>query len=242
MQNRELTEMHTMEVNHWWYAGKRLLFRRLLADRLARPDLRILDIGAGTGAAAMDFGRDGWICASDRSRIAIAYARERGVRTAVVADATAIPFADESFDLVLALDIIEHVDDDEAMLRDIARVLRPGGAVAIHVPAWPSLWCGHDEILEHKRRYTRRGLARTLSAAGLEAEYLGWTGATILVPAAVVRLSRRWLGAESDRQDAFSLPRPLNSAMLAVYRAEAAIAARSGLPFGLSLAAIARVP
>ena len=135
-----------------------------------------------------------------------------------------------------------QLDEKNRTLAEVHRVLRPGGVVAIHVPARPSLWCRHDEILEHKRRYTRRGLARTLSASGLEIEYLGWTSATILVPAAVVRLSRRWFGAENDRQDAFSLPRPLNSAMLAVYRAEAAIAARSGLPFGLSLAAIARVP
>jgi len=242
MQHRELAEMYAVESSHWWYAGKRLLFQRLLAGRLSQSHMRILDVGCGTGAVALDFGRYGRVVACDRSRDAIAFARTRGVRDAVVSDATHVPFADASFDLVLAFDVIEHVDDDRAMLTELGRVLRPGGAVAIHVPAWPSLWSRHDEVLEHRRRYTRRALRGVIADAGLSAEYLGWASATILLPAFALRMVRRMRPAADDGQDVFALPGPLNAVMLGAYRVEAALAASTGLPFGLSLAAVATRP
>jgi SAM-dependent methyltransferase len=239
MQGRELAEMYAVESRHWWYAGKRVLFKRLLRRRLASGASRMLDVGCGTGAVAVDFERYGRVFVCDRSREALAFARSRGVRDPVACDATHIPFADRSFDLVLAFDVIEHVEDDREMLCELKRVLRPGGAVAIHVPAWPSLWSRHDEALEHKRRYTRRRLARVIDESGLTTEYLGWASTTIFVPALLVRAARRSRGSTDQGQDIFALPGPLNAAMLSVYRAEAALAAATGLPFGLSLAAIA---
>jgi ubiquinone/menaquinone biosynthesis C-methylase UbiE len=248
MNVRDLAEMYAVETSHWWFAGKRLLFKRLLRERLARPGLRLLDVGCGTGAVAVDFGAHGWLCASDRSPDALAFVRSRGVRNVVASDAAVLPFADASFDIVTAFDVIEHVEDDYAMALELARVLRPGGALAVHVPAWPSLWSRHDELLEHKRRYTRRALRRLLLDTGFALEHLGWASATIL-PAAVVMRTASALGArrathgraqdDADKAELFSLPRPLNTAMLGVYRAETAVAASVGLPFGLSLAAIA---
>ena len=245
MHVRDLAEMYAVETSHWWFAGKRMLFKRLLRDRLARAGVRLLDVGCGTGAVAVDFGAHGWLCASDRSPDALAFVRSRGVRNVVASDAAVLPFADASFDIVTAFDVIEHVEDDYAMARELARVLRPGGALAVHVPAWPSLWSRHDELLEHKRRYTRRALRRLLLDTGFALEHLGWASATIL-PAAVVMRTAARLGLKKDRPadeeetaELFPLPAPLNAAMLGVYRAESAIAASVGLPFGLSLAAIA---
>lgn len=240
MQYRELAEMYSVEWTHWWFAGKRVLFRRLLRERLARPGLRILDVGCGTGAVAVDFGGCGWLCASDRSPDALAFARSRGVDNVVASDAGRLPFASESFDLVLAFDIIEHVDDDRAMLRELRRVLRPGGAVAIHVPAWPSLWSRHDEVLEHRRRYTRHALTRLIGDCDLRAEHLGWASAAIFLPAVAMRsVQRLGIGSDDEHTDLYGLPGPLNALMLGVYRAESVLATTVGLPFGLSLAAIA---
>jgi SAM-dependent methyltransferase len=154
-----------------------------------------------------------------------------------------LPFADQSMDLVLAFDIIEHVEDDRGMLEELARVLKPGGAAAIHVPAWPSMWSRHDEVLEHKRRYTRRGFRRLLSESPLEIEYLGWASAAIFLPAFLLRSIRSNSGGDSaGSADIFSLPEPLNTIARGVYRVEAEIAATVGLPFGMSLAAVARRP
>jgi SAM-dependent methyltransferase len=243
MQYRELAEMHAVEVDHWWFAGKRTLFKRLLRDRLAKPRLKMLDVGSGTGAVPQDFQRFGWICATDRSVDAMRFAQEKHVTRTAVCDATALPFADRSMDLVLAFDIIEHVEDDRGMLEELARVLKPGGAAAIHVPAWPSMWSRHDEVLEHKRRYTRRGFRQLLEESPLEIEYLGWASASIFPPAFLLRTVRRDGGGDSaGNADIFSLPEPLNTIARGIYRVEAEIAATAGLPFGMSLAAVAGRP
>jgi SAM-dependent methyltransferase len=234
--------MFEVETTHWWFAGKRLLFRRLLGARLDRRGLKILDVGCGTGAVAVDFSKHGTVTATDRSPAALALARSRGVDNAVAADATELPFADGTFDLVTAFDIIEHVEDDRAMVAEIARVLRPGGTAAIHVPAWPAMWSRHDEILEHQRRYTRRGLRQLLEASPLAIERLGWSSCAILPPAAAVRALRKISGTESDTADLGAVPPLLNRLMLGIYGVEAAVAATVGLPFGLSLAAIATRP
>ena len=229
--------MDAVESEHWWFVGKRLLFRRLLADRLVSPTTRLLDVGCGTGAVAADFGKSAWVCATDRSQDALRFARSRGASRVLAADAPALPFRDGSFDIVTAFDIVEHVDEDAALIAELGRVLRPGGALAIHVPAWPSLWSGHDEILQHKRRYTRRSLRRLIEDSPLRLAYLGWASCAILAPAALARLLRP-AGGSADA-DLAPLPAPLNQTMIGVYRAEAAMAASIGLPFGLSLAAIA---
>jgi ubiquinone/menaquinone biosynthesis C-methylase UbiE len=235
----DLEQMFAVEVDHWWFAGKRMLFRRLLERRLAAPGLRILDVGSGTGAVPSDFSRYGWICASDRSLDAMRFARSRGVRVAAVSDAAVLPIKSGSVDLVIAFDVIEHVDDDRAMLAELKRVLKPGGAVAIHVPAWPSLWSRHDELLHHKRRYTRRALRRLIEEGDFEVEYLGWASAAILPPAFVLRGVERITGSRAESADIYPVPRPVNATLRGVYRVETAIAASVGLPFGLSLAAIA---
>lgn len=239
MHLRDLEQMHAVEVDHWWFAGKRMLFKRILAERLARPGLRMLDVGSGTGAVPADFQRHGWILATDRSLDAMRFARGRGVAAAAVSDATLLPVASAAVDLVLAFDVIEHVDDDRGMLVEIARVLRPGGAVAIHVPAWPSLWSRHDEVLQHKRRYTRRSLARLIAESPLDLEYLGWSSAAILAPAFVLRGIERIVGPRTETADIYPAPAPVNALLKGIYRIEAALAATTGLPFGLSLAAIA---
>lgn len=232
--------MFALEGEHWWFWGKRHLMRRLLAQRLGgRHDLRILDVGCGGGANAAELASHGAVTACDRSLDALGFARRRGIDRVVAAEGPFLPFRDASFDLVTAYDVLEHVRDDAAFAVELARVLRPGGALALHVPAWPFLWSAHDEALEHQRRYTRRALASVIAAAGLELERLTWASCAIFVPTAAVRLLRRRFGREAEGADLGTVPAPLGAVLRGVYRAEAEIAAAVGLPIGVSLAAIA---
>ena len=240
MQREQIAEMYALEAGHWWFWGKRLLMRRLLAKHLARPGARILDIGCGAGANALELSAYGEVTASDRSLDALAFVRSRGVGSVIAAEAPQLPFRDGAFDIVTAYDVIEHVEDDHGFVAELARVLAPGGALAVHVPAWPSLWSGHDEVLEHKRRYTRRALRDLLAASGLlRTESLGWTNFTIFAPTAALRWTRRLLGTGSGGADLGVVAAPVNTLLRGVYRVEAVLAATTGLPIGVSLAAIA---
>jgi SAM-dependent methyltransferase len=241
MQREQIADMYALEESHWWFWGKRLLMRRLLGDRLAgRSGVRILDIGCGAGANALELSAYGEVTASDRSLDALAFVRSRGVANVVASEAPGLPFGDGSFDVVTAYDVVEHVEDDVGFVRELARVLAPGGALAVHVPAWPFLWSQHDVVLEHKRRYTRRGLRELMRSSGLALEWLGWTNFTIFAPTAAIRWTRRLVGAgEGAGADLGVVPAPLNAVLRGIYRVEASVAATAGLPIGVSLAAIA---
>jgi SAM-dependent methyltransferase len=244
MQRKELEEMSAIEAQHWWYAGKRLFMRRLLDHHLRSKDgrLRILDVGCGTGANAVELARYGEVTACDRSLDALAIAAGRGVSRLCAASAPDLPFAANTFNVITAFDIIEHVEDDVSFVRDLVRVLVPGGALAIHVPAWPSLWSRHDEILEHKRRYTYRGLRALLEDSGAQIEHLGWASCALFLPMVAVRWGRRLTRAKQDAQDLGLVPAPVNTVLRGLYRIEAELAAGVGLPFGASLAAVAIKP
>jgi SAM-dependent methyltransferase len=238
MQPEQIAEMYALESSHWWFWGKRLVMRRLLGERLHRPGLRILDIGCGAGANAVELSEYGSVVASDRSLDALAFVRSRGVGSVVAAEAPNLPFASGSFDIITAYDVIEHVEDDRGFVAELARIVAPGGAIAIHVPAWPFLWSRHDEMLEHKRRYTRKSLEALLAMDGLHVEKLGWTNFTIFAPTAVVRMANRLRNKDDGGADLGVVPPPVNRMLRAIGRAEAALASSVGLPFGVSLAAI----
>jgi SAM-dependent methyltransferase len=237
---------YELEGRHWWFLGRRKLFLRLLERELpaAERPLEVLDFGCGTGAFLEHLERFGAVTAVDGDPSAVAFCRRRGrSEVQLVPPGARLPLPDAAFDLVTTLDVIEHIEDDVAALRELRRVLRPGGRLLVAVPAFMFLWGKQDEVSHHHRRYTAATLRRALADAGFTVDRTSYFN-TILFPiVAAVRLGRRALRRPGSAQSDFELgPAALNRALAAIFGTEAELVARRDLPFGVSLLALATKP
>jgi len=246
-------DLYVKEHTHWWHIGKRAIVYGLLRKympRGPRSTRRALDLGCGAGLNLERLGRYAETTGTDYYEEALQFCRRRGFTNLCKADAANLPFEPESFDIVTALDVIEHLDDDRAALRELWRVMRPSGVLIVSVPAYRFLWTYWDDILGHRRRYTTGMMREAVLSAGFRVRKLSYSNALILVPAVLVRIAKSLLlkvasrkGAESEPDSDFiEVPRPLNSALVAYYRLEAAWLRRGGLPFGLSVVCVAEKP
>ena len=240
MNEREFEILESIDERHWWFVGKRHLLRALLDS--AEPPRRIVDLGCGSGGVLRDWSEPSLRVGVDRSLTALRICASRGLGHLIRADLGRLPLAGNCFDLVLALDVIEHLDDDVGFLRRSSGLCSKDGRLIIAVPAFPFLWSRHDETFEHRRRYTAASLARAVRSAGLEPVRITYTNALLFPIAAVWRVlvSRLAGGRWAPRTDFVSLPRPLNALISVTYRFEAWLLRRWDLPAGLSVVCIAR--
>lgn len=249
-------DLYAKEQDYWWHVGKRaivygLLERALKKRRGPRKPMRALDMGCGTGLNLDHLARYGQAVGTDYYEEALQFCRMRGHTSLCKADAAGLPFADSSFGVVTALDVVEHLDDDVAALRELRRVLRPGGVAIISVPAYPWLWTYWDDILGHRRRYTTRTLRRAAEKAGFRVERVSYSNLLILLPTILVRAIKTLRhkgeeartggeGASEPETDFMPVPGWLNRLLTAYYRLEAWILQRVSLPLGLSVVCVAR--
>jgi SAM-dependent methyltransferase len=240
----ELAKMFELEDTYWWFVARRELVRELLLHAAGSPGLTIVDVGCGTGATMKAVEDLGMPIGIDRSRQALHYCHRRGLRRLAVATAEALPMGSETADVVLALDLLEHVRDDAAAVRELVRVLRRGGLLVVTVPAVPELWSEHDEALDHIRRYRGRRLRRILTEAGVGIEKLTPVITLLLLPIAALRLLQRVLPRRREAPEtAFIIPpRPVNRLLIALLRLERLWLRHFPLPAGVSLVAVARRP
>jgi SAM-dependent methyltransferase len=210
MEVAEIRKLAALEDTHWWYAERRALLARSISGM--EPGTA-LDIGAAGGGNTRVLLARGWTAFALEYGLAGAeVAKDRGIPV-IRADGCLLPLRSKCLDLVIAFDVLEHLEDDKAAASEIARVLRPGGTALIAVPADPRLWSAHDEAVGHHRRYTRETLSATLLSAGLILERLSsWN--VLLRPIAAWR-RRRATGSDLQR-----LPAPVNLGLRAIVAAE----------------------
>lgn len=242
MEPAEYGVMHQQEMVHWWFRGRRALLERLLIRHgpVGREPFRVLDFGCGTGGNSVGYAALGEVVGVEPDREALRFAASRRTATRHRLDycrggGTALPFRGASFDAVIASDVLEHIADDQAAAKEVARVLRPGGVFIFSVPAHPWLWSAHDVALWHQRRYRRSELVRLLEAAGFEIRWLSYWN-SVLFPAVVARrvLASR-LGDRTAVSDTVLPSRPVNTALTRILLAEAWALGWLRFPFGVSL-------
>lgn len=231
------------ESTHWWFVQRRNLFARLLDPDLRPGNARFLDVGTSTGTnlrllTGLGFSN---VVGVELNPDAAEFARQKTGVEVVVADSTALPFENNEFDCVFATDVIEHIENDEAALKELARVLRPGGKLIITVPAFMSLWGLQDDLSHHHRRYRMHQLRRVVVGAGLtinESFYFNF----LLFPAVflVRRLMRVFplkIRSEGDLNAG-----GLNFVLSAVFNLDCRLARRLRVPFGVSACVVCSRP
>lgn len=169
MNPKELEILAAIERDHWFYSGKRVLVRRWLERLGVVGSARLMvDVGAGTGqfAAELAAGGSAKVLAVDESFAAVRLVRRFAQVAATVSCADHLALADGVADVVTALDVVEHLQEDALAVREFLRVLRPGGVVVLTAPAFPALWSRWDVALGHRRRYRRSQLVHLLRQAG----------------------------------------------------------------------------
>src|SRR5262249_15722108 len=182
--------LYRVEQSHWWYVGRRRIiesFVKPICDQITGRSARILDVGCGTGANLVMLSQFGDAEGVDISPDALAFCRERGLKHLRLGAAEALPYEDEQFDLVTAFDVVEHMDDDVSGLREIRRVLRPGGRVLLFVPTFMFLCGVQDEVSHHRRRYRLPELRRVVREAGFEVERTTYANITFFLPILLIR-------------------------------------------------------
>ena len=229
-----------IEATHWWFVGRRRLFAREI-EKLSLPSSsRIVDVGTSTGTNLRLLRGLGFRAVEglDFSDEAIRYCREKGFGLVRRGDVCAMPFADESFDLLLATDIIEHIDDDILALRELARVLRRGGRALITVPAFPFIWGLQDRVAQHKRRYRMRELIDKLGGAGFAVDTSYHFNFLLFVP---IWIGRRLIDIFRPRihSEAEVNSPLLNKFLLAIFSADIAMAPKLRPPIGVSILIVA---
>ncbi|HLH14525.1 MAG TPA: class I SAM-dependent methyltransferase [Solirubrobacteraceae bacterium] len=235
-------QTHEVEDRHWWYRGRRTVLGGVTAGLALPAGARILDAGCGSGRNMVDLARYGQVTGIELSPASVELARERAVGEVVSGSILELPFADDSFELAVTLDVIEHLQDDLAALRELRRAVGPGGTLLVTVPAYRWLWSGHDVINHHHRRYTRRSLREVAERAGwrqVRATYFN----SLLLPVAIGlrALDRLSTKTTESSLDLWVPPQPLNWLLERPLTLEAALIARGGhIPAGLSLLAVFR--
>jgi SAM-dependent methyltransferase len=233
-------QMYALEDTHWWFVARRNLLVRALDGRL--PDgARLLDVGCGTGGT-MDRLRDfGEVWGLDTEPLALELCRERGHTNLVQASATEMPFPDNHFDGIVALDVLEHIDDHEGAAREIQRVLKPGGTLVVTVPAYQSLWSRHDVALHHQRRYRAPQMKALLERAGFSVERCTYTVSALFPAAWVVRRFQNAFQKDAPPVADARPTRPwLNTLLRRGLDIESGLVLKHDLPFGLTVFALAR--
>ena len=226
------------DATHWWYRARRDVLAALIKRKIDLPPMaRILEIGCGTGhnlAMLSAFGDVDAIEIDDHSRGIAAQRLGRDVGASPLPELSGV--ADQSYDMVAILDVLEHVEDDSAALKAIARRLRPGGTILITVPQYPWMWSGHDVANHHFRRYTKATLRAVIADAGLRLTMLESFNSLLFPLAAIDRIVARVTG-RTGSDDALP-PAPVNALFEKIFGLERYLVGRVPMPPGVSLVAI----
>jgi SAM-dependent methyltransferase len=243
MQQHTYAIMDRVEDSHWWFVGRRAIlesFMRTIVQSLKSngESLRILDVGCGTGANLEMLSQFGSAEGVDVSDEALEFCRKKGL-TVRKGLAETLPYPDEAFDVTTALDVVEHLDDDVAGLKEMFRVTKSDGYSLIFVPAFMWLWGVQDDISHHRIRYTRKQIVERLQTAGFVVERATYANFTFFAPILGGRLFMKLTGIKPESENNVNVS-ALNGVFGKLFSAERFWLKNVNFPFGVSIVIVAK--
>ena len=243
MQQHTYAIMDEVEGSHWWFVGRRAIldsFLQTIVQSLKSKvqSLKILDVGCGTGANIEMLSVYGEAEGVDVSDDALEFCRKKGLKVQKGLAET-LPYADETFDLTTALDVIEHLDDDIAGLTDLFRVTKSGGYSLIFVPAFMWLWGVQDDISNHRIRYTKSQIVDRLKTAGYDIERATYANWTFFAPILAGRTIMKVIGIKPESENNITVS-ALNGVFGKLFGAERFWLRNFNFPFGVSIVVVAK--
>lgn len=236
MEKHTYAIMDRVEDEHWWFVGRRAILEEFLRSLNPNPQNRsprFLDVGCGTGANLEMLAQFGEAEGVDVSDDALEFCHAKGLKVhkGLVEN---LPFDDGSFDVVTALDVVEHLDDDVAGLREMHRVLKTGGKTLIFVPAFMWLWGVQDDISNHRIRYTKRQIVERLVKAGFQIERATYANWTFFAPILAGRTFMKLTGIKPESENNVNVS-ALNGVFGKLFGAERFWLRHFDFPFGVSI-------
>ena len=267
MQQHTYAIMDRVEDKHWWFVGRRAILETFLKQivqssppyeggvdaalggrggsltgaqpaEAGTPNIRILDVGCGTGANLEMLSQFGSAEGVDVSDEALDFCRQKGL-TVQKGLAETLPYDDGSFDITTALDVIEHLDDDVAGLKEMHRVTKSGGYSLIFVPAFMWLWGVQDDISHHRIRYTRKQIVERIEKAGFKVERATYANFTFFAPVLGGRTLMKLTGIKPESENNINIS-ALNGLFGKLFSAERFWLKNLDFPFGVSIVVVAR--
>lgn len=242
MNTSEYAEMYNLESFYWWFVARRQLLETLIKE-IAKETTEplMLDVGCGTGINYSVMSKYGTVISTDFAEEALTFSKTRGVGELVRSSIETLPFKQASFEVITALDVLEHVDDDLKALDDLRRIMKDGGLLVITVPAYGFLWSEHDEALHHRRRYAASELRNKLTRAEFDVERISYYITFLFFPILFMRfLQSIFKKSVQAKTSHIILPRWLNSFLVSILAVERFMLKWVNFPFGVSLVCLAR--
>lgn len=244
MDKNYYKEYYVLEREHWWFKARAKIISDLIIKSLKdqeKTGLKILNIGAATGKTSEFLAQFGTVTSLEYDKDCCDFANETLNLSIINGSILELPFGEEEFDMVCALDVIEHVEDDTLGVSEMKRVCKSGGLIVVTVPAFMLLWSNHDVVNHHFRRYTMANLKEIFTQLNLKTKRATYFNTILFLPILTFRLLSKLIpdrfirvGAGSDAT--LHNNNSISSKILyQIFKSELALLKLFNLPFGVSI-------